>query len=141
MENMGVDDKLFDYIVKSINHTPFYKLLGLKLQKLGPGIAELSATATMEHTNPLGAIHGGLYMSLVDAAMGNAIRSLGIKSVTVDCSTGFIAAAAIGEELTASGEVLRAGQSLIFARAEIRTGKRILADARGTFYRTGTIEF
>lgn len=141
MDNMGIDTRLFDYIVHSINSTPFYHLLGLQVKKLGPGAAILEATARIDHTNPLGAVHGGLYMSLLDAAMGNAVRSLGIKAVTIDCSTGFIAAASIGELLVASGEVLKAGKSLVFARAEVRSENRILADARGTFFRTGVVEY
>lgn len=141
MENMGIDAKLFDYIVHSIDSTPFYQLLGLQVKRLGPGKAELEATARTDHTNPLGAVHGGLYMSMLDAAMGNAIRSLGIKGVTIDCSTGFMAAASIGELLTATGQVLKSGKNLVFARAEVRSGDRILADARGTFYRTGIIEY
>lgn len=93
MENTGIEPQLFDYINHSINETPFYNLLGIKVYKLGPGLAELETVAESKHMNPLGAVHGGLYMSLADAAMGNAVRSLGIKGVTVDCSTAFIAAA------------------------------------------------
>lgn len=141
MDNQGIDDVLFEYIVHSIEDTPFYQLLGLRVKRIGPGTAELEAVARLDHTNPLGAVHGGLYMSLLDAAMGNAVRSQGIKAVTVDMSTGFVAAAVIGAELIASGEVLEAGRNLIFARAEVRSGNRILADARGTFYRTGTIDY
>jgi len=140
-ENMGIDQKLFDYIVHSIQETPFYQLLGLQVKKLGPGVAELEAVAGKQHTNPLGTVHGGLYMSMLDAAMGNAVRSLGIKAVTVDLSTGFVAAATIGEPLTASGEILRSGKNLLFARAQVGSGNQILADARGTFYRIGTIEY
>jgi len=141
MENMGIDTRLFDYIVHSINDTPFYHLLGLQVKKLGSGMAELEAIARIHHTNPLGAVHGGLYMSMLDAAMGNAVRSLGIKAVTVDLSTGFVSAAAIGELLTASGEVIRSGNNLVFARAQVTSGNRVLADARGTFYRIGLVEY
>ncbi len=139
MENLGIDDKLFAYIVHTITSTPFYQLLGLRVRKLGPGIAELEITASIEHTNPLGAVHGGLYMSLADAAMGNAVRSLGIKGVTTDCSTSFMAAASLGDSLVASGEVIKTGKNLVFARAQIRAGELILADAKATFYRTGMI--
>ncbi|MGE5391036.1 MAG: PaaI family thioesterase [Deltaproteobacteria bacterium] len=139
-ENMGIDQKLFDYIMHSIHETPFYQLLGLQVNKLGPGMAELEVVARKQHTNPLGVVHGGLYMSILDAAMGNAVRSLGVKAVTVDLSTGFVASAALGDPLIASGEVLRSGKNMLFARAQVSSGKRLLADARGTFYRIGAIE-
>lgn len=140
VENTGIDQELFEYIIHSIQETPFYQLLGLQVIMLGPGMAELEVTARKEHTNPLGVVHGGLYMSILDAAMGNAVRSLGVKAVTVDLSTGFVAAAALGDQLIASGEVIKSGKSMLFARAQVASGNRIIADARGTFYRIGTID-
>lgn len=139
-ENMGIDQKLFDYIMHSIQETPFYQLLGLQVKKLGLGTAELEIISRTQHTNPLGVVHGGLYMSILDAAMGNAVRSLGIKAVTVDLSTGFVASAALGDTLIASGEVIRSGKSMLFARAQVTSGDRLVADARGTFYRIGSID-
>ncbi|WP_054695653.1 PaaI family thioesterase [Syntrophomonas palmitatica] len=141
MENLGIDPRLFDYINHSINETPFYSLLGIKVNKLGPGMAELDTIAESKHSNPLGAVHGGLYMCIADAAMGNAVRSLGIKGVTADCSTAFIAAASNGDRIVARGQVLKAGRNLVFVRAEVYAGEKLVADSKGTFYRTGIIEF
>ncbi|MDD3023644.1 MAG: PaaI family thioesterase, partial [Syntrophomonadaceae bacterium] len=72
-ENCGIEEGLFKYLVDSINHTPYYRLLGIEIAKVGKGTAELAVCANQNHANPLGAIHGGLIMSLADAAMGNAI--------------------------------------------------------------------
>ena len=44
-------------------------------------------------------------MSIADAAMGNAIRSLGITGVTVDISVAMIAAVPHGSVLQAIGKV------------------------------------
>jgi len=59
----------------------------------------------------------------------------------VDCSTALIAAAGNGERIVARGQVLKAGKSLVFARAEVYAGDRLVADSKGTFYKTGVIEF
>ncbi|MEN6350275.1 MAG: PaaI family thioesterase [Syntrophomonas sp.] len=139
--NGGIDEKLFDYIVNSIKNTPYYQLLGIELTRLEAGNSELSVNITHQHTNPLGAIHGGLIMSLADAAMGNAIRSLGIKGVTVDCSTALIAAALEGEQVVARGRVLKAGKTMIFTEAHVWAGERLLSSAKGTFYKTGEMHF
>lgn len=136
-ENAGIDQKLFDYIAKSLENTPFYNLLGVKLIRLDQGMSEMAVNINIKHTNPLGFVHGGLIMSLADAAMGNAIRSLGINGVTVDCSTALISAAQVGELVTARGKVLKAGKSMVFTEANIWTGERLLASAKGTFYKTG----
>jgi acyl-CoA thioesterase len=138
--NQGLEENLFNYLVHSIETTPYYQLLGVKVRLLASGSAELELGVSGQHTNPLGAVHGGLYMSLVDAAMGNAIRSLGIKAVTVDCTTSMIAGASVGETIKARGTLEKVGKNLIFASALVTTGEKLLASARGTFYRVGLIE-
>lgn len=137
--NEGINEKLFQYISKSVRQTPFYQLLGIRLEKIGPGCAELGAIITEAHSNPLGLVHGGLLMALADAAMGNAIRSLGITAVTVDCSTSFIAGAPQGEHIVARGKVLKAGKNMVYARADIWCGERILGESKGSFFKIGNI--
>ncbi len=138
--NLGISQELFHYLLHSLETTPFYTLLGIKPRALGEGYAELELVASEQHCNPLGVVHGGVYMTLADAAMGNAIRSLGIKGMTVDCSTAFIAPVQFGETLLGKGQVLKAGKSMLFARAQIFCGERLLADSKGTFFTSGRIE-
>lgn len=140
MENAGVNERLFKYISDTIAITPFYQLLTIHLQKLAPGYAEVWVTPVREHTNPLGLIHGGLIMALADAAMGNAIRTLGINGVTVDCSTSFLSAASPGRALTAQGSVIKAGNKMIFTRAQVVDQEKVIAEVKGTFFNTGIIE-
>ncbi|MGI5880374.1 MAG: PaaI family thioesterase [Syntrophomonadaceae bacterium] len=139
--NDGIDDILFQYIQNSIRETPYYQTLSIALSRIGLGTAEVTVTSRAEHTNPLGLIHGGLIMSLADAAMGNAVRSLGIRGVTVDCSTAFLSSAALGDLIIARGRVLKSGKSLIFAHAEIWAGEKLIADSKATFANTGIISY
>ena len=138
--NQGIEEELFDYLVHSIADTPYYMLLGVKVRLLASGLAELELEVSQQHINPMGAVHGGLYMSLADAAMGNAIRSLGIKAVTVDCNTSMIAGASVGETIKARGTLEKIGKNLVFASARVTTDEKLLASARGTFYRVGLID-
>lgn len=138
--NCGLEENLFILISDSISKTPFYNLVGLNLNEVGPGFAEIGTVTLPEHTNPLGLVHGGLLMSMADAAMGNAVRSLGLKAVTVDCSTSFTAAAALNELLFARGRVLKAGRNLIFVEASVFCGDKLIASSKGTFYKTGVID-
>lgn len=140
VKNLGIDTALFEYICRSIENTPFYKLMGINLTALGPGEAEIQLKATPDHTNPLGLLHGGVLMSIADAAMGNAIRSLGITGVTADCSTSFLASASLEGILQAKGKVVKAGKRLVFARAEVFSNGQIVADVKGTFVNVGTID-
>lgn len=137
--NNGIDNWLFSYIETSLKETEFYKLLEIKLVALGKGEAVLQAITTEKHTNPLGLIHGGLLMSIADAAMGNAIRSLGIRAVTIDMSTSFIASAKLDQEIIATGKVLKAGNNLFFTEAFITSQEKLLVHTKGTFFKTGEI--
>lgn len=138
--NTGIDSKLFDYILHSIQKTAFYNLLGIELTLLGPGCAELTVAAEEKHTNPMGMVHGGLIMSIADAAMGNSIRSLGITGVTADCSVSFPGAAQLGDVITAKGKVTKAGRNLVFAEAQVYANDRMIGQSKGTFYKIGNIE-
>lgn len=139
--NAGIDAKLFDYITQSIKETAYYQLLGLELQKIGPGYAEIVVKSAAQHSNPLGLIHGGLIMSLADAAMGNAVRSLGIKGVTADCSVALPGAAKFGELIVARGEVVKPGRNLIFVKASVFAGAKLVGDCKATFYKIGDVEY
>src|SRR6476661_7373553 len=49
--------------------------LGATVTDSGDGTATLEFEATEEHLNPAGTVHGGVLATLVDTAMGTAIRS------------------------------------------------------------------
>lgn len=139
-KNGGIDNNLFNYIISAIQGSPFYKLLGIDIKELGPGFTELILEPSKEHTNPLGAIHGGLIMTIADAAMGNAVRTLKINAVTVDCSVSLISAAPFDQTIRARGKVLKAGKNLIFAKSSVYSGEKLIADSKATFFKTGDIQ-
>lgn len=138
-QNAGIDARLFDYLYKALQDTAYYNLLGIELTRLGPGESQFEVETSAKHANPLGVIHGGLMTSLADAAMGNAIRSLGITAVTADISVAMIAAAPFGERLVGKGKVVKAGRNLIFAEAGVWAGERLISQSKGTFLRIGDI--
>ncbi len=140
-KNLGIDERLFDHIVGTAEDMPFYTLLGVSISAVGPGYAELSVTTRRDHANPLGTVHGGLLLTMADGAMGNAIRSLGMIGVTVDCSTAMISPTPFGEKIVAQGRVLKAGRNMIFAESKVFAGEKLLADTRGTFYKTSDIDY
>lgn len=139
--NNGLDGKLFAYLKKSIAETAYYQLLHIELKALTPGGAEFQVLGGQEHTNPMGLIHGGLITSIADAAMGNAVRSLGTKAVTVDLSTALIAAARPGDLITARGQVLKSGKNLLFTEALVYAGENLVAHSKATFYKIADITY
>jgi len=140
VENMGIKPELFELIKVSVSQAPFYQLLGIELEQLGAGWAVLGVSSQEQHTNPMALVHGGLIMSLGDAAMGNAIRSMGIKAVTASMNIDFMRSAPLGARLVARGEVVKAGSNLVFARAVMESNHKLIGTTSGTFYVIGTIE-
>src|SRR5690349_22722041 len=49
--------------------------LGAVVTKVDEGTARVEFDATDEHLNPAGTVHGGVLTTLVDTAMGLAVRS------------------------------------------------------------------
>ncbi len=139
--NRGINEELFRQIVETNENTPYYRLVGIKTSALAPGEAELVVEVGECHANPLGRVHGGLIASLADAAMGNAVRSLGLRGVTIDCSISFISSPSRSGLLVGKGKVVRAGRNIIFAEALVYAEDKVIASAQGSFFKVGVAEF
>ena len=76
---------------------------------------------TAEHLNPAGAVHGGVFASLMDHAVSAvAWEALGRQPcVTVQLDTQFLQAARVGQFLEARAQVVRAAGSLVFMRGTV----------------------
>lgn len=76
---------------------------------------------TAEHLNPAGAVHGGVFASLMDHALSAvAWEALGRQPcVTVQLDTQFLQAAREGQFLEARARVSRATGSLVFMHGTI----------------------
>ncbi len=139
-ENNGLKQELFTYLTDAYTESPFYQLLGLRIKSLAPGKAEIVAETGKKHSNAQGMVHGGLFMTAADSAMGNAIRTLGIKAVTVDCNISFLAAAEFGKDILATGEIIKSGKNIFFTEAKVWCDQKLLAVAKASFFKTGIIE-
>lgn len=54
---------------------PIAELLGFKLVEVEPGHAVFAVAPGEQHYNPIGVVHGGLAMTLLDSAMGCAVQT------------------------------------------------------------------
>jgi len=131
---------LFNHLCQTVEESPFYQLIGIRLAALGNGWAELTAVPLEKHTNALGLVHGGLIMSLLDAAMGNAVRTTGVKGVTAQCQTSFFSPARLETSLRARGEVVKKGGRLVFAQASVFAGNEEIAQGNATFFIIGNVD-
>ncbi len=107
---------------------PFY-------QKDMPDGTKLGAfRAQPRHMNGAGAMHGGCLMTFGDFALFMiAEKDMGEQhGVTVTFNSEFLGAGHVGELMEVTGDVLRAGGSMIFVRGLITAEKRPCMSFSGT---------
>jgi uncharacterized protein (TIGR00369 family) len=110
-------------------HPPICALLNYRLVEVEPGHAVFEITAGERHYNPIGVVHGGIAMTLLDSAMGCAVQTqmpAGGGYTTLEAKTNLVrAVTAETGPLRAIGKVVHAGKRIATAegRLEDRAGK------------------
>lgn len=90
-----------------------------------------------KHMNGSGAAHGGCLMTFADYclfALANKVLLDG-RGVTLSFSSEFIDAVYEGELVEGTGEVVRAGRSIVFMRGMLSSGGRPVLSFSGTVKR------
>jgi uncharacterized protein (TIGR00369 family) len=109
--------------------------LGVRVERVEQGTAHLSFEATDEHLNPAGSVHGGVLATLVDTAMGTAVRSAtddGDVPATSQLTVTYLRPGKPGRlEITA--RVRTRGQHLTVCEADVDQDGRSLVHAVATF--------
>jgi uncharacterized protein (TIGR00369 family) len=89
-----------------------------------------------KHLNGTNDVHGGAFMSFADYCLfATAAPVLQGPAVTVSFACEFLAAAHEGELVEGTGEIMRAGGSMIFLRGLLKSGDRPLFTFSGTITR------
>ena len=101
---------------------PFEDAVGPFYFRTGPDGRRVTAfRAEQKHMNGLGKMHGGCLMAVADMALFTIARDAlgGQPGVTVALDSVFLSPGNLGDLVEATGEVTRAGGSLIFVRGEV----------------------
>ena len=124
-------DYMKQMIAGKIAPPPIMRLMGFRLKEVGEGLAVFECEPGEQHYNPIGVVHGGLAMTLLDSAMGCCIHTqmpVGSGYTTLEAKTNLVRAiTAETGKLRAIGKVLHLGKRM--ATAEGR-----LEDAAGKLY-------
>ena len=88
----------------------------------------------VKNCNAGGNVHGGAVMTFADYALFMIAGGMdaAVHGVTVTCNVEFVDSAEPGKLLTARGEVVRAGFSMVFVRGIISDGDRPVTVFSGT---------
>jgi uncharacterized protein (TIGR00369 family) len=115
--------------------SPFIDTLGVELVSAKDGESEVRLPLGQEHLNTWGIAHGGVTMTLLDAALALAARSVagdGIGVVTVELKVNFMQPGR--GELRGVGRVLHRSTTMAYCEGEIRDSEgHFVAKALGTF--------
>ncbi|RPY94809.1 PaaI family thioesterase [Pseudomonas aeruginosa] len=112
----------------------FQEFIGLERWTDAGGVARVRLGHRPELMNYLQQFHGGVLMSVLDAAMAQAIRAClpDCSMVTIDMATHFMGSAR--GELRAVGRVVRRTRTICFCTAEIcNEDGEVIAMASGSF--------
>ena len=110
---------------------PIARLMGFSLVEVEPGRAVFEVMPGEQHYNPIGVVHGGLAMTLLDSAMGCAVHTqmpLGSGYTTLEAKTNLVRA------ITAETGKLRAIGVTVHVGKRMATAEGRLEDLAGKLY-------
>lgn len=114
-----------------------YELQAFKfdVEIVEPGKAIVRGVVEDGHLNPNGVVHGGYVMTMADTAGGAALRSLNEPVATVDFNYHFLRPVNVGQEIVASSEVVKWGQTFIAMEIRLTADGKQVGMATGTWAR------
>lgn len=117
---------------------PLLGQLGVSFDGYGEGWATATWTPTDLACNPLGAVHGGVYGVIHDAAMNfatSAALDSGDRAATLDIKYETMRGAKAGDELSVRGEVVRLARQIAYLESWVRDpGGELVSRGTGTFF-------
>ena len=114
---------------------PIAQLMGFRLVEVDVGHAVVECTPGEQHYNPIGVVHGGLAMTLLDSAMGCCVQTklpAGTGYTTLEAKTNLVRA------MTSTTGTVRAIGRIIHAGSRIATAEGRIEDAAGKLYAHAT---
>jgi uncharacterized protein (TIGR00369 family) len=138
--NQGLPADFFYSLVQNIMETPFYTSHGLKPLEFGLGYAVFELV-NPEAANSRGEIHGGLQMACADTAMGNAVRTYGYQTATVEQSTSFLRPAPKDSRIICKGKVVQIGDQIVHTIGELYADDILITYNTGSFFKLGKESF
>ena len=124
-----INPEHIDQLIDLANHAPYLEHLSYKLCELGTGYSKVEMEIQKKHFSPLGAVHGGVYATLIDTAAYWAIYcelDENIGYTTMDLSINYLSVCEKGK-IIVEGKSIKIGRNICMAEALARdTDGRLL---------------
>ncbi len=107
----------------TIARPPVAALLGMGIERIDPGRVTFGLDVGEHLYNPIGSVHGGIFATLLDSAMGCAVHSTlpaGQAYTTLELKVNLVKALTVDTpKVTAEGEVISAGRRVATASGRL----------------------
>ena len=132
---IGLSEEQLDHLARFFNEeVTFSKHIGAKVERVEPGRSTIIIDVEEIHLNGAGTLHGGVYASLIDNAMGLSVLALvGVRTATIEMNVHFLGAVNQGR-IVCESEVLHRTRRTATAEAKVR-------DLEGNLVALGTGAF
>jgi uncharacterized protein (TIGR00369 family) len=110
---------------------PFEIFVGPVFENGEPGAKTYAIRADARHMNRRGVLHGGMFMTLADLTLGQAVWDATDRApiVTLNMQTHFLKSAVEGDIIQVVPELVRRTRSLIFMRGDFTVEGEIVFTA------------
>ena len=120
---MKIDPAHTAALMSLLDRRPYFALLGMRFRAMDPGYCRIDTDFTQSiHGNAFGAVHGGVYASLIDSAAYWALycqmpEDQGYTSLDLNVTN--LAAVRRGKLIT-EARVVRSGRSIAISEATVK---------------------
>jgi uncharacterized protein (TIGR00369 family) len=130
-----LSDEQLDHLARYFNdEVTFSRHIGAKVEEVEPGRSVITIDVEDIHLNGAGTLHGGVYASLIDTAMGLSVLALvGVRTATIEMNVHFLGAVSEGR-ITCHSEVMHRTRRTATAEAKVH-------DSEGNLVAMGTGAF
>ena len=132
-EEVGtLNEEQLDHLARYFNEeVTFSRHIGAKVEEVEPGRSVISIEVEEIHLNGAGTLHGGVYASLIDNAMGLSVLALvGVRTATIEMNVHFLGAVSEGR-ITCRSQVVHRTRRTATAEAKVYDSEENLV-AMGT---------
>ncbi|MDF2037727.1 PaaI family thioesterase [Cytobacillus oceanisediminis] len=114
--------------------SPFWNFIGLRLKELKEGYVLLELPIQKDFINVRNSVHGGIYASVMDTAMGMAGRSLGYDEVaTLHLNIQYLKSVMDGT-IYSEAEIIHQNRSTVFIEGRLMNEDgELIGHCTGTF--------
>ncbi len=132
---VALSEEQLDHLARYFNEeVTFSRHIGAKVEDVEPGRSVIRIDVEDIHLNGAGTLHGGVYASLIDNAMGLSVIALvGVRTATIEMNVHFLGAVSEGR-ITCRSEVVYRTRRTATAEAKVYdAGGNLVAMGTGAF--------